>query len=393
MSHGRMKPSYVKPPHLKPSVMQICLSEGWGGLEMYPSRIIPELEAQGWQVSGLALTGSRVASSMRDAGIEPLTVRTRGAALWQLRQILGWLRERDIRLLHCHKSSDLRLAALLATLNADLRVIFTDHMGVTRPKKDLYHRWAYGHVSRLLSISEATRKRNLKAFPLPAERIQRLYLGIDPAALAPRLDAAERRALRTSLGIPWDAVTLGVAGRLTPGKGQRVFVEAFAYLVKEHPELNAHAVVIGGLTAEEGSREEYVVELQQLVEQQGLAEHITFTGFRRDLARLFEVLDVVCVPSRNEAFGLTVVEAMAAGKAVIGSASGAIPELINTHSGRLADPETPREWANAMLELVGDANLRASLGDNASERVFTYFRMSTHIAALVDVYQDVLDQQ
>ncbi|ERL51011.1 glycosyltransferase family 4 protein [Halomonas huangheensis] len=375
----------------KPKVMQICLSDGWGGLEMYPSRIIPELTAQGWQVYGLALDGSRVASSMQDAGIEPLTIRSRSAALWQLRRILGFLRKHDIRLLHCHKSSDLRLAALLATLNSRIKVIFTDHMGVTRPKKDLYHRWAYGHVSRLLSISEATRKRNLKAFPLPPERIQRLYLGIDPLGQAPRLDAGERRALRTSLGVPLDSLTLGVAGRLTPGKGQRIFLQAFADLLREHPELKVHAVLIGGLSAAEGSREEYVTELQQLVAQQGIAEHVTFTGFRRDLARLFEILDVVCVPSRNEAFGLTVVEAMAAGKAVIGSASGAIPELLDIHSGRLADPEAPVEWSNAMAELTGDASLRISLGENARERVFTYFQMSTHIAALVDVYQEVLD--
>lgn len=392
MSQGVINPPPIESSPIKPRVMQICLSNGWGGLEMYPSRIIPELQARGWQVVGLALDGSRVASSMQDAGIEPLTLRTGGAALWRLRRMLGWLREQDIRLLHCHKSSDLRLAALLATLNPDIRVIFTDHMGVTRPKKDLYHRWAYGHVSRLLSISEATRKRNLAAFPLPAERIQRLYLGIDPEALTPCLDVAEREALRSRLGIPTDAVGFGVAGRLTPGKGQRVFVEAFAQLVKEHPELKVHGVVIGGLTAAEGSREEYVAELQQLVEQLGVAEQFSFTGFRRDLARLFEVLDVVCVPSRNEAFGLTVIEAMAAGKAVIGSASGAIPELIDAHSGRLADPEMPGEWASAMAELAADPGLRASLGDNGSKRAFTHFHMSTHIAALIEVYQEVLGQ-
>src|SRR5690606_36252876 len=104
-------------------------------------------------------------------------------------------------------------------------------------------------------------------------------------------------------------------------------------------------------------------ELQALVRELGMTEHITFTGFRRDLARLFEILDVVCVPSRNEAFGLTVIEAMAAGKAVIGSASGAIPELIDAHSGRLADPQSAHHWATAMTELAGSAPLRERLGD------------------------------
>ncbi|MEQ5765998.1 glycosyltransferase family 4 protein [Halomonas sp. H33-56] len=371
-------------------VMHICLSDGWGGLEMYPSRIIPELAAQGWQVHALALGDSRVARSLDDAGVPTLTARSRGSALFGVRRWLEYLARHDIRLLHCHKSSDLRLAALLATLRPRLKVVFTDHMGVTRPKQDLYHRWAYGRVSRLLSISEATRRRNVKAFALPAERIQRLYLGIDPAPLAPRLDAGERRALRTSLGLPASATTIGVAGRLTPGKGQRVFVEALARLIAEHPALDVHGVIIGGLSAEEGSREEYVAELEALVAEQGLSQRITFTGFRRDLARLFEVLDVVCVPSRNEAFGLTVIEAMAAGKAVIGSRSGAIPELIDAHSGRLADPESATEWAAAMLELAQDGELRRRLGEEARRRVKQHFLLSQHVEGLTQVYDDVL---
>ncbi|MGK0544740.1 glycosyltransferase family 4 protein [Halomonas cupida] len=372
-------------------VMHICLSDGWGGLEMYPARIIPELAARGWETHALALADSRVAQSLEGAGVVPLTAASRTSALFAVGRWLAYLREHDIRLLHCHKSSDLRLAALLATLRPSLGVIFTDHMGVTRPKKDLYHRWAYGKVDRLLSISDATRRRNLKAFPLPAERIQRLYLGIDPAALAPRLDAGERRALRSSLGLPAKAVTIGVAGRLTPGKGQQVFIEALALLLREHPALDVHGVIVGGLAAEEGSREEYVAELQARVEEVGLSSRVTFTGFRRDLARLFEVLDVVCVPSRNEAFGLTVIEAMAAGKAVIGSRSGAIPELIDSHSGRLADPQAPQEWASAMAELSADSELRARLGSEARLRVKQHFLLSRHVEGLIDVYADVID--
>lgn len=146
-------------------VMHLCLSDGWGGLEMYPARIIPELRRQGWEPHGLALAGSRVAESLASAGIEPLTLPSRARALLQAGQVLAYLKRHGIGVLHCHKSSDLRLGALLATLRPSLKLFFTDHMGVTRPKKDLYHRWAYGRVTRLFSISDATRARNLAAFP------------------------------------------------------------------------------------------------------------------------------------------------------------------------------------------------------------------------------------
>jgi glycosyltransferase involved in cell wall biosynthesis len=377
--------SRVLPSH---NVMHICLSDGWGGLEMYPARIIPELKRQGWEPHGLALAGSRVADSLREAGIEPLTVPSRGRALLQVRRLLAYLKTHDIRVLHCHKSSDLRLGALLATLRPSLRLFFTDHMGVTRPKKDLYHRWAYGRVRRLFAISEATRVRNIAAFPLPAERIKRLYLGIDLEPYRPELDESAREALRGELGIPAGAVAIGLPGRLTEGKGQEVWIEALGALRERHPELAWHGVVIGGLKASEGSDEAYVARLRQRVAALGLESRITFSGFRRDLPRLFEALEIVCVPSRNEAFGLTVIEAMAAGKAVIGADSGAIPELIDATTGRLAAPEDPEAWAAALAELAGDGEQRRQLGEAARARAADHFALTPHVRALTDAYTE-----
>lgn len=370
-------------------VMHICLSEGWGGLEMYPARIIPELERQGWQAHGLALAGSRVAASFEEAGIVPLTVSSRGGALLATPRILRYLKHHDIRVVHCHKSSDLRLAALLASLRPSLRLVFTEHMGVTRPKKGLYHRWAYGKLSRLLSISEATRARNLKAFALPPERIRRLYLGIDTAPYRPRLMEQERDSLRAELGIPEGALAIGLPGRLTPGKGQELWLEALAELARLAPQLTFQGVLIGGLKASEGSDEAYVARLRSRIAELALGERVTLTGFRRDLPRLMEALDVVCVPSVNEAFGLTVIEAMAAGKAVIGADSGAIPELLPPECGRLAPPDSPLAWAEALAELAEDTGLRRALGQAAAERVAREFEISGHIAALTAIYQDI----
>ncbi len=370
-------------------VMHICLSEGWGGLEMYPARIIPELERQGWQAHGLALAGSRVATSLEEAGVTPLTVASRGRALLAVPRILRYLKHHDIRVVHCHKSSDLRLAALLASLRPSLRLVFTEHMGVTRPKKGPYHRWAYGKLSRLLSISEATRARNLKAFALPPERIRRLYLGIDTTPYRPRLTERERDSLRGELGIPEGALAIGLPGRLTPGKGQELWLEALAELARLAPALTFQGVLIGGLEASEGSDEAYVARLRSRIAELALGERVTLTGFRRDLPRLMEALDVVCVPSLNEAFGLTVIEAMAAGKAVIGADSGAIPELLPPECGRLAPPDSPLAWAEALSELAEDAGLRRALGEAAAERVAQEFEISGHIAALTAIYRDV----
>ncbi|EPC00689.1 hypothetical protein L861_12920 [Litchfieldella anticariensis FP35 = DSM 16096] len=316
-----------------------------------------------------------------------MTVASRARALVEAMGILGYLKRHDIRVVHCHKSSDLRLGALLKTLRPGLRLFFTDHMGVTRPKKDLYHRWAYGKLTRLFSISEATRERNLKAFPLPSERIHRLYLGIDPDPYLPVLDEAAREALRAELGISQGAVAIGLPGRLTLGKGQQLWLEALAVLRDRYPDRHFHGVIIGGTRADDGANVPYVETLEKLVVSLRLADCVSFAGFRRDLPRVFEALEIVCVPSRNEAFGLTVIEAMAAGKAVIGADSGAIPELLTTRCGRLAPPGDAGAWAEAMAELVADGALRERLGREACLVARNDFTLGAHVERLIAEYE------
>ncbi|NWO10290.1 glycosyltransferase [Chromohalobacter salexigens] len=374
---------------LQHKVLHICLSRGWGGLEMYPARIIPELARQGWRAYVLTLEGTRLAKTLAGCdATEMRSVRSPLRAFWQLPVLVRWLRRRGIGVVHCHKSSDLRLGALLKCLCPELRLVFTDHMGVTRPKHDPYHRWVYRHVDRVLSISEATLTRNRQAFPLPASRITLLYLGIDTADFVPQLDTDARCALRDTLGIPREAVAMALPGRLTPGKGQQLLLDAFIRL-RDAGDTQSHLVLIGGLEADEGGNPTFIASLQQQVREQGLEERVTFTGFRRDLPRLFEVMDIVCVPSRNEAFGLTVIEAMAAGKAVVGADSGAIPELIGAGCGRLVDPQDPTAWAATLRELRDAPALREQLGTAARRLANARFTLAKHVTGLRAVYEDI----
>ena len=367
-------------------VMHVCLSESWGGLEMYPGRVTPEFQRQGWEVHGIALEGSRVGESFRSAGVEPLAFRSQVAALFSVFSVLDYLKRHDIRVMHAHKSSDMRLGALLVSLWPDLRLFFTDHMGVKKPKKDLYHRWAYSKLQRLFSISQTTYKTNLTAFPLPADRIMQLYCGIDLTDYAERLSVTDRSELRRALGVPTDVIAIALPGRIDEAKGHKVWVEALAQL-KSRADLPSWCGVIIGEAGQEAAKPGgFLDQLKAQVDLLGLTENILFAGFRSDLARCLQAMDVVCIPSVNEAFGLSVIEAMAAGCPVVGSASGAIPELISPNRGRTAPPDYPDIWAGAIEELISDEPLRARLGSSASVWAHERFGIDRHVRALTEAY-------
>lgn len=369
-------------------VMHICLSQSWGGLEMYPGRVTPEFQRQGWEVHGIALEGSRVAESLRAAGVDPLTFRSRGAAIVGVHKVLRYLKKNDIHVVHGHKSSDMHLGALLVSLWSEVRLFFTDHMGVKKPKKDLFHRWAYSKLQRLFSISQATYRTNLAAFPLPAEQITQLYYGINLSAYSSQPSMIERRSLKQSLGVRNNLLAIALPGRISEAKGHRVWVEALARLKINSKALNWCGVIIGEAGGEDAKAGGFAEQLTAHVDALGLSDDIIFTGFRSDLAQYLKAMDIVCIPSINEAFGLSAIEAMAAGCAVVGSASGAIPELIAADRGRTAAPDNPDAWAEALHELLADQSLRAALGSSASQWVHERFGLDQHVQALVSFYRD-----
>ena len=236
-------------------VVQLCLSKGNGGMEFYVDRITEDLKAAQIDVIGICLEGTRINTYMQRHQIPYLAFKSSTQALKHVLRIRRWLIEENVRVIHCHKSSDLRLTALLKLVMPSIRVFYTDHMGGQRPKKSLYHRFAYANVERVLSISQATHLRNIRNLPLPSERVVCLPHGVDINTYRPCNDERFIRTKRAELGLPEEAVIIGLPGRVTPGKGQDVWVKA---LLELDPALPFYAVSIGGTDYASGGEETFL---------------------------------------------------------------------------------------------------------------------------------------
>ncbi|WP_239685960.1 glycosyltransferase family 4 protein [Photobacterium swingsii] len=363
------------------AVLHICLSDGWGGLEMYPIRTGKALLEQNWQVLGLCLKGTRVAQGMKEAGMSIFEIDSKWDLFKKITTVHAWLKEHNTKLIHAHKSGDLVFAALLDTI-ASYRIIFTEHMGVTRPKKDLYHKWVYSHVDQILSISDETKARNLKALPVPADKIQRLWLGTE--ITPPITDTQLISNIRQELSIPPDAKVIGTLGRIGSGKGQLELLEAFIQLKAngEHPDV--HLLIVGGLSKDEGSNEDVVQKLQSLTKQHQLEEFVHFSGFRRDTKNMLATMDIVAILSHNEAFGLTVIEAMAAGKLILGSNTGAIPEILGEGYPFTVNPHSSTDIASQFKAMTIEPN---QYEDYLLARATKHFSLKQHQYALCNIYR------
>jgi len=165
-------------------------------------------------------------------------------------------------------------------------------------------------------------------------------------------------------------------GRLAKVKGVDTLMKAFC-LVSEYGEV--HLDVFGS-----GSERE---NLEKLVRELGVDERVHFHGAipQDEVYRAFAKADVAVVPSREEPFGLVVIEAMSVGTPVVASRVGGIPEILRDGvDGSLVPPEDPEALAAAIIRLLKDDALRLQMGRNARQRSLEEFQLSTRIPKVAD---------
>lgn len=199
----------------------------------------------------------------------------------------------------------------------------------------------------------------------------------------------DRAAARAALGLPTGAPVAGVVGQLTPWKGQDDAIRALAACGL--PE--AHLVVAGSAkfatAAARFDNQAYADGLAPLAAELGVADRTHLLGEVRDVPGVLAALDVLLVPSWEEAFGRVVVEGMAMGLPVIATSNGGPPEIINDgRSGFLLPPREPETWGSLVGTVLRDADKRARIGAAALDAAQD-FDPAHHAAAVLAVYRDL----
>ena len=293
-----------------------------------------------------------------------------------LRRLL--VRER-VRLVHAHDPNSAP-SVMRAARGLDLPLVCHIH--------DFDQRWVTPRTLRLqngpramvVAISDAARRYAVERGVRP-DHVRRVYNGVHLA----RQDPDARRRGRAALNVQDDEVAVALLGRLVERKGQEALIRAMA-----HPalsQLSVRAFLIGGAEAPERAYEQ---RLRSLASELGLNDRVVFVGHREDGPALLAGMDISVVPSRREAFGRVVVEAMHAGTPVIVYRDGGLPELVRDgRDGFVVEPDDTSGLAAAIARLATDTPLRAQLGASARRRAqdFTHEKFVADVTAL---YRELL---
>ncbi|MGK2945897.1 MAG: glycosyltransferase, partial [Desulfuromonadales bacterium] len=217
---------------------------------------------------------------------------------------------------------------------------------------------------------------------LPLNRVVTVRNGLELENM--RLDVSQQQLRKEILQDQTDSFWFGTLGRLSAVKNQEGMIQAFANVFAEEPRVR---LLIAGLGELEG-------QLKKLTKELGVSEHVHFLGFRRDVPQILNALDVFLLPSLREGLPLSLLEAMAAGRPVIASRVGGIPEIFDaTEMGCLVEPASVDDLTAAMLSLARASDEeRKRLGANARTRALTAFSARQMIAGYENVYADVAEK-
>ncbi len=368
-------------------LLELCLSSSLGGLEIHfkdfstwIARERPDVRLylgirEGTPLDSRLARGSTVLSfglkrPQGRGGPGSLcglpVIRFRGKAgvfpLLKARRLARFISDNSIDVLHIHDKYDLPLAALAKAISRrDFRLAHSRHMNLPGQKKGFYHRLIYGKVDLYIVITKYLQRQARSNLPIDERRIRQVYYGCEVPG---RLSREEKARIRGDLGMG-DKFTVGLVGRVKHFKGQHLLVRAIEKLKSEG--IDASAVIVGGCM-----EPDYLDDLKRYVAGEGL--DVVFHGFHENIPQLMQCFDVVVLTTKNETFGLVLVEAMLAGAPVIGSNAGGVPEIIDHgETGLLFESFDAASLADQIRRLYQDRALRTRLalaGQEKAKRMF-----------------------
>jgi glycosyltransferase involved in cell wall biosynthesis len=369
----------------------VCLSHAWGGLEQVAANDALDTGALNLDVKVLCLEGSPMHENLahrKEITVLPLSFRPRDYFDFKMRQEIQRLLGEGVNLFHCHQTSLLGSITPWLWGKADVAVFASRHIMNRHNKRNPFHRAIYAPLDALIVMSQTLRKNVMDTHPLRERQVKVVNLGLDFDRFNPdRVDPARQRA---QWGADNDTVVVGLVGRIDPAKGQATFIKAAAGLLKHTREgEKLRFVIVGEETL--GRASTHLQELKEMVAQFHLEDFVVFAGYQENIPEVMRAFDIFVMPSRQEAFGLVAIEAMAMECPIIISSGGSAAEIVGQEEfGLLMRPDDAFDLQRQLRFMLDNPMERIQMGQRAREHVKKHYDRRVRLHRTLELYERAL---
>jgi mannosyltransferase len=275
---------------------------------------------------------------------------------------------------HARRNNEMIIGVLLRSLGWPFKLVFTS---AAQRHHSWTTRWLIGRMDAIIATSE------ISASYLKRDAFVILH-GVDTDRYSP---PADRAAAFSEAGLP-GRFAIGCFGRVRSQKGTDVFVQAMCRLLPLYPDFAA--VVVGAITVEQQG---FANDLKKRIEAAGLKSRFLMTGevAIEEVPRWYQRLTIYAFTSRNEGFGLTLIEAMSAGCALVASRAGAAEVVVKDGiTGVLTPSGDVDALVEALEPLMRDPASAIAMGERARARVLEEFSLQAEASAIAGVYRTLI---
>ncbi len=352
-----------------------------GGISSYLFTLATGLKEKGHNVY-LASSGGQLVEKFTASGIKHIAVslKTKNEIspkiIFSFFKLKRAIKTDNINLVHSNSRTTQVLGNLLSRAS-NIPHIFTCH-GFFKPK--LSRRFFPCWGKYIIAISQEVREHLIFDFKLDQRRISVINNGIDIKNFG---DFSQRNNMRRKLGIN-DEPIVGIIARLSNVKGHIYLIRALDIVMKSFASVKL--LIIG-----EGKTK---MALTKEVDDLGIQGSVIFISETRGTKDVLSAMDIFVMPSLQEGLGLALMEAMAQGLAVVGSAVGGIRTLIQDKvNGLLVGPAQVEALAEAIITLLKDSQMRRNLGINARKFITEHFSKEDMVDRTEMIYKECLEEK
>jgi glycosyltransferase involved in cell wall biosynthesis len=234
-----------------------------------------------------------------------------------------------------------------------------------------------------IAISSDIRDELIQYGNIPPHKIHHIPNCVDTSIFHP-VNLSGKLEIRNNLGLPQKDVLVIYTGRLVSYKGLFTLLKCWEQVCKEH--VNASLLLVGG-----GSLDIYNCEddLRDYVQRNNLQDCVSFIGEVQDVSPYLQAADIFVFPTEKEAFGISLIEAMACGLPVISTHVGGLKDIIvHEWNGLIFQPGDAHELKHAISALLDDSSLIPELRQKALETIKKSYSVEMVLQKYIDLFQD-----
>ena len=369
----------------RPAVCHVIHALGVGGAEVLVDQMVRRMSGEfRCVIAVLDEIGEIGQRLQRDGFVIEHLHRQPGIDRGCAQRLRAFADREEADILHAHQCTPFFQAMLSRGLTGRRPVVFTEH-GRHSPdapsrKRAVVNRVLLRRQDRLFGCGGAVRQALIDNEGLPAERVEVIYNGVDLDDCGNTAAGAAER-IRAEFGFSSTDFVVAQIARLHELKDHQTALQTIEHAREQIPGLRL-------LIAGDGDQRS---SIGKTVRERGLEDLVTLAGTRSDIADLLAASDAFLLTSISEGIPLTIIEAMAARRAVVSTSVGGIPEMIVTgKTGFLTPARDPKALAAALVTLHRDPLLRHSMGEAGEGRARELFSLNGMLDSYRSVYRELL---